>query len=142
MVNDIINGIVAKLHEVFGDEYEFYKESIEQGLKEPCFSVVVIQTGQSAKLPNRYHRVNAFDVHYFPKDKNNAKSECYDVAERLLFELEYINVLDNLCHGTKMRYEIVDGVLHFFVNYDMFVKKQVDESDHMETATIKSTVEG
>ena len=142
MVNDIINAISAKLYETFGDGYEIYKENIEQGLVEPCFSIVVLQAGITAQLPTRYLKTHAFDIHYFPKDKNNAKAECYTVAEELLMALEYINSLDNLWHGNKINYEIVDGVLHFFVNYDMFVKKQIEGTEHMQTVKTKSTVEG
>ena len=140
MIDDIINAVSKKLHDAFG--YEIYKENIEQGLQEPCFSIVVLESSITAQLPNRYFKTHALDIHYFPKDKLNAKSECYAVAEELLMLLEYINSLDNLWHGNKIKYEIVDGVLHFFVNYDMFVKKQVEGTEHMKTVTTKSTVEG
>lgn len=141
MINDIINGIAIKLNEVFGSGYKIYKENIKQGLKEPCFSIVHIETMDRAKLPNRYLRENSFDIHYFPKSTDNPKSEMYSVAEKLLIELEYITVLDNLCRGAKMRYEIVDGVLHFFVNYDLFVKKQIIDGEYMEELTINSKAE-
>ncbi len=142
MINDIINGIATKLNETFGNKYQVWRENIKQGLTEPCFSIVALEPEQSAKLPTRYLRKYPFDIHYFPKDKLKEKEECYTVAEELYVALEYINVLDNLCHGTKMRYEVVDGVLHFFVNYDMFVKKQVAGADQMEQLEVKSTTEG
>ena len=140
MINDLINGIAVKLNSVFGSEYKIYKENIKQGLVEPCFNIVVLEPSQEAKLPNRYLRSYPMDVHYFPKTAT--KSEMYEVAEQLLIELEYITVLDNLCKGTKMRYEIVDGVLHFFVNYDFFVKKEVAKLDNMEELKVNSTTEG
>ena len=89
MINDIINAVVAKLHDAFG--YEIYTESIEQGLEEPCFSIVVLQSEMTAQLPNRYFKTHALDIHYFPKDKLNAKTECFAVAEKLIMLLEYIN---------------------------------------------------
>lgn len=136
MINDLINGIAVKLNSVFGSEYRIYKEDIKQGLKEPCFSVVLLEAEQSAKLPNRYLKQCQFDIHYFPKTLT--KNEMYEVAEKLLIELEYITVLDNLCRGIKMRYEIVDDVLHFFVNYDFFIKKEVIKQDGMEALTVNS----
>lgn len=141
MINDIINGIAVKLNQTFGADYKIYREDIKQGLKEPCFSIVHLQSDTSAKLPNRYLRQNSFDVHYFPKDLNNAKAEMYEVAEKLFLALEYIKVIDNLCRGVKMRVEMVDNVLHFFVNYDLFIKKTTDYVDHMKTIDINSTVE-
>lgn len=139
MINDIINGISTKLNQVFGSDYKIYKEEIKQGLKEPCFSIVVLEPSQEAKLPNRYFRSYPFDIHFFPESKT--KNEMYNVAEKLLIELEYITVLDNLCRGTKMRYEMVDGVLHFFVNYDLFIKKPKELGEYMETLTINVKLE-
>lgn len=145
MINDLINGIAIKLNSAFGSDYKIYKEEVKQGLVEPCFNIVVLEPSQEAKLPNRYLRSYPIDVHYFPK--TNTKNEMYEVGEKLLIEMEYIAVkdkenLDNLCRGTKMRYEIVDGVLHFFVNYDFFVKKEVVKQDNMEELTVNSTTEG
>ena len=139
MINDIINGIAIKLNEVFGSDYKIYKENVKQGLKEPCFSIVMLEVTESAKLPNRCFRSYPFDIHYFPKTKT--KTEMYNVAEQLLIELEYITILDNLCRGTKMRYEVVDGVLHFFVNYDLFIKKEVAKVESMAELTVNSKTE-
>ena len=131
MINATIEGISRAIYGEFGSDYEIYKEEIPQGFKEPCFSIVHIMGTSDAKLPNRYLRTNRFDVHYFPKSGRNEKSDMHDVAERLFLCLEYINVLDNSCRGTKMSPEIVEGVLHFFVSYDFFVKKQLDDDNPM-----------
>lgn len=142
MINDIIDGIARKLNLNFGSDYAIYKEDVSQGLTEPCFSIVHLQSDNTGKLPVRYLRRNAFDVHFYPKEGDNMKSEMYRVGEYLFLCLEYINVLDNLVRASKMRYEIVDGVLHFFVNYDIFIKKQTDEEIvHMQTLKQNQTVE-
>lgn len=138
MINDIINGIAVKLNQAFGSDYTIYKENVKQGLKEPCFFILPLEPTQEAKLPNRYLRTYPLDIHYFPK---NGKSEMYEVAEILFLELEYVNVLANLIRGTKMRYELVDNVLHFFITYEFFIKKEMDAVDHMETLAIKSNPE-
>ena len=41
-------------------------------------------------------------------------------------------VKNDLIRGTQMSYEIIDGVLHFFVNYDIFVYKQSNVLPTME----------
>ena len=46
-----------------------------------------------------------------------------------------------MVRGTKMKYEVVDGVLNFFVNYDLFVYK-VAASDAMEEISENVTVKG
>lgn len=129
-----------------GDGYVIYKEDVKQGLREPAFVITHLISIDTAKLPNRYLRANSFNIYYFPKNTTNAKTEMYDVGEKLLAGMEYITVkdeenLDNLCRGTKMRYEIVDDVLHFFVNYDFFVKKEPIKQEDMGELAVKSNVE-
>lgn len=141
MLNSLIDGIAIKLRETFGSDYRIHREDVEQGLKEPCFIIQVIEPMQSAKLPNRYLRQYSFDVLYFPKSTSKPKYEMYDVAEKLFIELEYITILDNFCKGTKMQYEIVDNVLHFFVNYNFYVKKEVVRDNPMGELAINSTRE-
>lgn len=135
MINDMIDGIAGALNKAFGAECTIYKESIPQGFKEPCFSIVHIRCENVPYLKGRYLKKNRFDIHYFPTPGNREKTEMYDVENKLHFALEYINVLDILFRGTKMSSEIVDGVLHFFVNYDRFVGVQEAELPHMETLT-------
>ena len=39
MMDKIINGIVNQIRQIYDEsKYEIYTESVEQGLKEPCFS--------------------------------------------------------------------------------------------------------
>lgn len=126
MINSIIESISISLYTEFGDDYTIYTESIEQGLQEPCFFVFCINPTNQLFLGKRYFRENGFCLQYFPKDENQAKQEENAVAERLYSCLEYISVSGKLLRGTKMKYQIVDGVLNFFVNYDFFVYKTVD----------------
>lgn len=148
MINDIIDGIAGALSKVktpSGAECTIYKESIPQGFKEPCFSIVHIMGENVPYLTGRYLKKNRFDIHYFPTPCNpekREKEEMYAVENKLHFALEYIKVsdknkLDNLFRGTKMSSEIVDGVLHFFVSYDRFVGVQEPELPHMETLTME-----
>ena len=130
MINEIVKGISRAIYDEFGNGYAIYKENIPQNFTEPCFSIVHIRSSNDLKLTNRYMRRNLFDIHYFPEDGRNEKEQMYNVAERLFLCLEHIFVLDNMCRGAKMSPEIVDGVLHFFVNYDFFVTRQSDGDDN------------
>ncbi len=141
MINSIIESIGVSLNAEFGDEYIIYTESIEQGLSEPCFFLFCINPTSRVFLKNRYFRENQFCIQYFPDDKDRAKEECNAVAERLFLCLEYITVTGDLVRGTKMKYEIVDGVLNFFVNYDLFVYKVVTP-DVMEEISENVTMKG
>lgn len=141
MINSIIESISISLNAEFGDDYTTYAESVEQDLEEPCFFVFCINPTNRLFLGKRYFRENQFCLQYFPADKGRAREECNAVAERLYSCLEYITVTGDLVRGTKMKYEIVDGVLNFFVNYDLFVYK-VTASDAMEEISEKVTVKG
>lgn len=142
MINKIIDGIIASLNKEFGDEYEIYPEDIEQGLKEPCFSIVCINPAMNQVLGKRYFKSNSFCIHYFPKSKNEAKSEINGVTEKLFNCLEYIEVDGDLCNGTELHAEPVDGVLNFFVNFDLFVYKEREKTPYMETHSYKTDVKG
>ena len=141
MINSIIESISIALNAEFGDEYTTYTESVEQGLNEPCFFVSCINPANRIFLGNRYFRRNQFCLQYFPADEDRAREECNAVAERLFSCLEYITVTGNLVRGTNMNYEVTDGVLSFFVNYDLFVYKAT-ASGAMEELSQDVTVKG
>lgn len=140
-VNLITDAISIALNGEFGDGYTNYTENVKQGLKEPCFFIFCINPTHELFLGKRYFRENQFCIQFFPADKQNMNSECHAAAERLEFCLEWITVTGDLVHGTKMKYEIVDGVLNFFVNYDMFVYRR-SESQPMEEISQDVTVKG
>lgn len=141
MINSIIESISISLNAEFGDDYTTYTESVEQGLKEPCFFLFCLNPTNRVFLGKRYFRENQFCIQYFPADKDRTKEESNAVAERLFSCLEYISVTGDLVRGTKMKYEVVDGILNFFVNYDLFVYKVV-ASDTMDAISENVTVKG
>lgn len=141
MINKIIDGISIGINSRFGDEYEIYTESVEQGFKEPCFSIVCLNPTIEQFLGSRYFRQNQFCIHYFPASSDK-RAECYSVLEVLTNALEVIEVEGETIRGTKMSGEIVDEMLHFFVSYDMFVYKQKEPISSMETAIFGADVKG
>ena len=130
MINKIIDGISKAINKEFGNSYEIYTEEIEQGLKEPCFSIVCINPTNNLFRQNRYFRQNQFCIHYFPSSKEK-RLECQQILEKLYQILEYFEIEEifegktsiSKTMGTKMNGKYDDGVLHFFVNYDMYVNK-------------------
>lgn len=139
MINSIIEGISASLNAEFGDDYTIYTENVEQGLKEPCFFISCINPTSRIFLGKRYFKTNQMCIHYFPADNDRKKEECNDVSERLFDCLECIDVAGDSLRGTSMRTEQVDGVLHFFVNYDFFTYRTTD-STAMEDISTSATV--
>lgn len=141
MINEIIDGISVAINSEFGDDYEVYTESIEQGLVEPCFSILCLNPTIEQVLGKRFFRTNQFCIHYFPSSAEK-QSECNNVMERLMNALEIITVNGDRCRGTSMNGEIVGGVLSFFVNYDMYVYKQVTTETAMESVSHNTTMKG
>lgn len=131
MINKILDGISNALNEEFGDEYEIYSEDIPQDFKEPCFFILCLNPAENQIVGKRYHRTHQFDVQYFPRDFKNKFSDIYEIQSRLTDCLEYVNVKEGILRGIKRRGEIVDKVLHFFVNYNIHVIKDDDDSEYI-----------
>lgn len=145
MINKIITGISQALDTEFNsenEEYTIYTEDVEQGLEEPCFFIFSLKPSSKQLVGNRYERKYPFDIHYFPKDEDNYNNEINEVIERLFTALEYITVDNNLVRGTNMNAEIVDNVLHFFINFNMIVKKEIEPMETMGSLTIKQKLGG
>lgn len=128
MINSIIEAISITLDAEFG--YETHMEEIKQDLVEPCFYISCLNPTVELFLGKRYFRQNQFVIQYFP-ESDNEQRECNSVAERLMWSLEYITLDSDLTRGTAMKYEVIDGILNFFVNYDCFVYR-VEENTPME----------
>lgn len=88
--------------------------------------ILPVSIEQSRLLENRYRRTHLFDVHYF----SGKNQDLYIVAEQLSTVLEWINLKTGPVMGTGMNFRIIDGVLHFMVNYNLYVcKYEVDEEN-------------
>lgn len=139
MVNEIVDGIAVKLGEIC-PEVEVYREEIEQGFKEPCFFILPLRTAQRAEVGNRYQRTHAFDVHYFPSEPKKSSEETHAVASALLMGLEYITAGGDLIRATRAEYEVHGGVLHFEVDYAVFVRRVEEKKPLMEVLKQKGRV--
>lgn len=134
-INDVITAISRKLYETFGDAYEIHTESIEQGFEEPSFFILLLKPEFDQVVGNRYHETLPFDIHYF----GSGYMDAYSTANKLMSEMEYIQLLNgDLLRGTKMKGEVVNGVLHFFVNYNFHVYKVTNPLDKMEEIVVNS----
>lgn len=132
-INKIIDSISIAINDYFGDDYEIYTENVEQGLKEPCFSIIALNPTNNLFRGNKYFRRNQFCIQYFPSTSDK-KYECNEIVEDLYDCLEVIKLMDSnkTIRGTKMNGEIIDGVLNFFINYDMYVYKLEEKKEVME----------
>lgn len=150
MLNKIIIGISQALDAEFNSENEGYiihTENVEQGLEEPCFFIFSLNPSSKQLVGNRYERKYPFDIHFFPNTElvdgvSTINNQINEVTERLFTALEYITVDNSLVRGTSINAEIVDNVLHFFINFNMIVKKETEPIDTMGSLTIKQKLGG
>lgn len=136
MIQEIIDGAVAALLDAFPG-IKVYTEQVKQGLEEPCFILRVISPTNEQFLGNRYYRTNLLSVQYFAESETDAKAECYRVCDALFRVLEYVTVCGGPTRGTGMRGDVLDGVLTFTVNYNLFVRIKT-EFDPMEDLTVEN----
>lgn len=150
MLNKIITGISQALDAEFNsenEEYIIHTENVEQGLEEPCFFIFSLKPSSKQLVGNRYERKYPFDIHFFPNTElvdgvSTINNQINEVTERLFTVLEYITVDNSLVRGTSMNVEIVDNVLHFFINFNMIVKKETAPIETMGSLTIKQKLGG
>lgn len=132
MINDIIKGIVSAIRKEFGEGYMIYTEEVRQGLKEPCFFILALNPEYGLYRGHRYFGRNGFVIQFMPPEAENTKNkECHEAAGRIFECLEVIEVSGDKMRGTNMNYEINEGVMSFFVNYDVFTRK-TEETESME----------
>ena len=138
MITEIIEAISVALNSEFGDDYEIHMEEIRQGLTAPCFFITCLNPSLKPLAGNRYQCTNQFCINYFPESEEK-QQECNAVGERMVWCLEYITKDGDSkpIRGTKMNYEVIDGVLNFFVNYDCIVTKTESQTamEILETNT-------
>lgn len=128
-INGIISAVSSALCEEFGERYTIYTEEVRQGLEEPCFFIscispkdrLLIGNFNSHVLGKRYYRQNRLCIQFFPENRERWREESYDTAEAMYLCLETLDCEGDLVRGTDMRYELVDGVMSFFIDYNYFV---------------------
>lgn len=130
MVNEIVNGISNAIYSEFPN-VSIYTESVEQGLSKPCFFIFPLNPSESPLIDNRAIRKIPFVIQYLTKNE----SEIHSVAENLFSTLRRIELLDgNQINGLNLKYEMKDGVLHFFVEYMpivYYIKPKAEEFGDM-----------
>jgi len=129
-VNDVRHAVMATLNKQF-PTIKIYGEEIVQGFEAPAFFVKLLSASHTQELGPRYMRTHSFDVHYFPLDDKN--EDAHDMAEKLYEVLEVIEYNGVQYRGTNMNHEVVNRVLHFFVDYNVHVRRVVPDVPKMQT---------
>lgn len=126
---DLLTAAIAqRLQEAF-PTCRIYTEQ-EQDLSGPCFLILRTECTQTPFPSGRMRQTNAFDVRYIPAPPGS-QGELSDMAMQLWQALETVSPADGPLRGTGMRAAFADGVLHFFVSFNLFVR-HIKDMPHME----------
>lgn len=142
IVNDLVKGIVRRLHEAFGDSYTFYAEDVPQGFKTPSFAVISMDVVREQGLKTRKYWRFPFDILYFC-DGKKPRQEWNRVEQKLALELEWLDACNAKLKAEiqPSHYDSDEEVGHFYVVYGMHLADIWEEPDKMEQIQIPG-VEG
>ena len=139
-INSLIASLSLKLRQEYGDGINIYSENAEQGFIKPCFFIGVLNPSSKNLLGQRYFRKYPFDITYFPEIENS-NNEMQAIASNL-YEIMDIITLNNgdKVRGRKMHHEVTGGSLHFYVDFDMILRKIEIVDDYMENMQVKNVL--
>ncbi len=138
MYNDIMDAVTCRLNELFGDGYEIYTDEVEQELHEPCFFVQFLEPSEKPMIGLRAFRNTGMCIQYIPKEGSQKSRDLNQMASRLMDGMELVTLPGgDLLRGTSKSTKVSDGILNFFVNYNMFIIKKKDTEGAMETIRVK-----
>lgn len=125
----IVNNIAKQLSENYAGK-EVYVHHIEQGFKEPCFYIRVIDATKTDLHNEHFNMQYNIDIIYFPETDTD---DGYSVLAGFYELLRYLPIGENeTILGQNMRTEKVDDVYHFFVRYQWLAKYVEDVEAMME----------
>lgn len=127
MIQKLIDGICKKLKAEFGTSHTIYTKQVEQGLKEPCFFVQLLDDTENKMNTSVYKNEFDFVITYLP-----TKSVDYSVAERMLHAIEIIETVEGKYRGIKRKLAVQDDVGHISVTYTAYEQTQAETEEIME----------
>lgn len=138
MLNKIVEAISAALEKNY-PENEIYINKIKQGFKEPCFFIQPLNPSEKHILSDRYLRTYDFCITFFSKEDNRKLMEISDILNEILEVIELEN--RDLLRGLDRHSEFIDGKLHYFVTYKIFMRKS-EEEEFMGSVDTKVRIGG
>lgn len=144
MVNDITDAVTRRLDELFGDVAAIYTDPVVQGIVEPCFFVSVLEPSRKPMLGRRSFQEAGFCIQYIPEEAKPDKSrEISQVADALFDGLGLIILANgDMVRGTGLSFRAEDGILNFFVSYNMYLMVPAEEADAMGELEWKGVMGG
>jgi len=124
------DAIISKLKSAFPD-HKIYGEKVEQGLKKPCFFITILPSNFSDLSKSMQQREITVYIQYLSTEETNVKNiEMVDILTDLFKQIDFNDLSVNVI---ERRFEIVDDVLHFFIDLDfILIWKDTEEHELMQ----------
>lgn len=131
-----------KLGEIFGEKAKRYKEAIPKMIY-PNFFIHQISANIREDTKNRWFLDYLINIRYrYVKDTssiNDLEQKLDEIALKLMTEFTEIQ-LERPIKVRNARYEKVEGVLYFFFNVSVQIRKDLQEEPRQEKLNIKEEV--
>lgn len=118
---ELLQPIIDRLVEVFGEEIPIYKDKQEQGVKTPCFFVRIIQTELVGQFDNMYWLNNLVSITYMNDTDDMYKLE--KVRFAMLTELEQVNTSNGVM-GRNLQTKVQGTDIVFTANYNLRIERE------------------
>lgn len=134
-MTDIIKAVGSAIGRL--GECVIYSERLPQGFKAPCFFIREVKRSRTRVVGDRFRERAQVEVAYYPKDKLNAREECYAVSNAMFELMELVRTEDGLIRGVEKRSEVENGTLKFFVTFELFTvsRKSAEMMERLEYAS-------
>lgn len=143
VIDEVVLGIAAKIKEIYKgkEKYPIYTDRTEQGEERPCFFIktLIDERKRETGLQDDYYRdlLNIVVIGY----TLDGNTEILHSMIENLYDLEYIKLSDgSLIRAMKLHPKIEDDVLHFFIDYNLFIKKDDDATIKMNDYNLSGEV--
>ena len=135
MIKEIRYGITNALYKMFGDYYNIYIDNVEQGYKNPCFFVSLVDWYSDPMIMGREKVHTQYNITFFPEHEDEPTDECYEMIQKLKQCLRMIETENgDIFRGIDMDAKVVDGLLQFYVTYN-FETIESENGNYMESYT-------
>lgn len=140
MIQEVINALSRRLNKEF-EGHTIYTESVEQGLKTPCFFIYCNNYADELYRGNRCRVSTDVVIEYVPDTEQKINKTANNVIEKLYEAAELVEVEGNFLRALNRNIENTEGGIIFNVKYEYFYYK-TDEVDNMESLKERTDVNG
>lgn len=137
MYKELLNAMIKKLEELF-PKARIRTTPMEEGIMEPYFQVGILESTEKHVNGQRYLRSISMYADYDPKNSEQPFMDINLVLGVLMDELEFLSLEDgSLLRGSNRKGKNKEGILHFLVDFDVYILKTKELEASMGDLNLK-----